>query len=95
MGILFGFWIWVLDALNLNFAITVVLPSLPTLVLPSPPPSMTARVVGCRCQWQPTTPSSLQPWFSTIVTAFFSLGDVEREGKKEKEGREREREGDR
>ncbi|KAL6348562.1 hypothetical protein AAG906_016072 [Vitis piasezkii] len=52
---------------------------------------MTARVAGCRRQWQPTALSSLWPWFSTIATAFFSLGDVEREGKREKEGRERER----
>ena len=57
--------------------------SLLMLVLP-PPPSMIARVVGCRHQWQPTTPSSLRPWFSTIVTTFLSLGDVEREGKRER-----------
>ncbi|RVW49909.1 hypothetical protein CK203_093831 [Vitis vinifera] len=50
---------------------------------------MTARVAGCRRQWQPTALSSLRPWFSTIATAFFSLGDVERERKREKEGRER------
>ena len=60
----------------------------------SPPPSMTARVAGCHRQWQPAMPSSLRPWFSTIATAFFSLGDVEREGKREKEGRKRERGGD-
>ena len=58
-----------------------------------PPPSMIVRVAGCRHQWQPMAPSSLQPWFSTIATAFISLGDVEREGKREKEGRERERGG--
>ena len=67
--------------------------SLPMLVLPLPP-SMIARVVGCHHQWQPTTPSSLRPWFSTIATTFLSLGDVEREGKREKEGKERERGGD-
>ena len=65
--------------------------SLLMLVLP-PPPSMIARVVGCRHQWQPTTPSSLRPWFSTITTTFLSLGDVEREGKREKKRKERERE---
>ena len=55
--------------------------SLPTLVFPPSPPSMIAKVAGCRRQWQPPAPSSLWPWFSTIATTFFSLGDVEREGK--------------
>ena len=39
-------------------------------------------------------PSSLRPWFSTMAIAFFSLGDIEREGNREKEGRKRERGGD-
>ena len=64
------------------------------LLPPPSPSSMTARVAGCCYQWQPAASSSLRPWISTIATAFFSLGDVEREGKRKKEGRERERGGD-